>query len=77
MGEACNIYEEEEKYIKGFGGKHERIRQLARPRHRWWNNIKVDHKGIGWVGVESIRIAQDMYKWLAVVNMVMNLLQVS
>jgi len=41
--------------MKGFGGKHERMRPLARPRHRWWNNFKVDLKVIGWVGVESIQ----------------------
>jgi hypothetical protein len=51
--------------MKGFGGKHEGMRPLARPRHRWWNNIEVDLKVIGWVGMESIqRLRLWMRGWL-------------
>jgi len=42
-----------------------------RPRHRWEDNIKLDLREIGIDGVNWIQLAWD--KWLAFVNMVMNL----
>jgi hypothetical protein len=36
-------------------------------------NIKVDVVEIGWAGVEWIGLAQDRYKWRALVNAVINL----
>ena len=41
--------------MKDFGGKREGMRPPPRPRHRWWNNIKVDLKVIGWVGWSRFR----------------------
>jgi hypothetical protein len=32
-------------------GKHEGKGPLGRPRHRWEDNIKMDPKEIGWVGM--------------------------
>jgi hypothetical protein len=43
-------------------GKPEGKRQLKRPRHRWENNIKLDHREIGCLGVDWIicfRIGTD------------------
>jgi hypothetical protein len=37
------------------------------------DNIKMDHREIGWGGVEWVDLAQDMDQWRAVVNTVMNL----
>jgi hypothetical protein len=54
-------------------GKPEGKKPLGRPRHRWVNNIKMDLVEIGWSGVNWIGLAQDRYKWRALVNMVMNL----
>lgn len=36
---------------------------LARPRHRWEDNIKVDGKEMGWAGTCWIYVAQARRKW--------------
>jgi hypothetical protein len=51
------------------GGK----RQLGRPRRRWMDNIKMDLLEIGLSVVDCIGLAQDRYRWSALVNAVMNL----
>jgi hypothetical protein len=50
-----------------FAGMPEIWRPLGRPRCKWENNIKIDG------GMDWIDLAQDMQKWRAVVNAVMNL----
>jgi hypothetical protein len=45
----------------------------TRPRRRWVDNIKMDLLEIGWSGVDWIGVAQDRYRWRALVNAVMNL----
>jgi hypothetical protein len=47
-------------------GEPEGKRPLGRPRHRWINNIKIDLSE--WIG-----LAQDRYRWRALVDSVMNL----
>jgi hypothetical protein len=66
MGEtrnACRIFVEKPT------GK----RPLGRPRRRWADNIKIDRREIGWVGMDCIDLAQDRDQWRALVNAVMNL----
>jgi hypothetical protein len=46
---------------------------LGRPRRRWIDNIKMDHLEIGLNIVDWIGLAQDGYRWRALVNSVMNL----
>jgi len=46
-------------------GKPDGKRQLGRPRHRW---EEVVCGGMGW-----IEVAQDRYKWQALVSVVTNL----
>jgi hypothetical protein len=41
------------------GGPEEK-RALGRPRHRWKGNSKLDLKEIGWEGVNSTQLAQDI-----------------
>jgi hypothetical protein len=43
-------------------GKPEGKRPLGRPRHRWVDNIKVNHGEIGLDGVDWIGLAQDRDK---------------
>jgi hypothetical protein len=43
-------------------GKPERKRIVGSPRRRWVNNIKIDHKEIGWGGVDWIDLAQERYR---------------
>jgi hypothetical protein len=54
-------------------GKPEGRRPLGRQRYRWVHNIKKDLVEKGWGGVDWIDLAQDRYKWRALVNTVMNL----
>jgi hypothetical protein len=54
-------------------GKPEGKRPLGRPRHRWIGNIKMDVLEIGLSVVDWIGLAQDRYRWWALVNAVMNL----
>jgi hypothetical protein len=46
---------------------------LGRPRLRWDDNIKMDLHGMGWWSIDWIYLAEDRDRWLAVVNVVMNL----
>jgi hypothetical protein len=51
-------------------GKPEGKRPLGRPRRRWVDNIKMDHREIGWDGGDWIDLAQDRDQWMALVNTV-------
>jgi hypothetical protein len=57
---------------KMFKGKHEGKRPLGRSRSRW-EDIKMDLQAVGRGGMDWIDLAQDMDRWPAVVNVVMNL----
>jgi hypothetical protein len=54
-------------------GTPEGKRPLGRPRRTWIDNIKMDllERGLG--VVDWIGLAQDRYRWRALVNLVMNL----
>jgi hypothetical protein len=54
-------------------GKPEGKRLFEIPRRRWEDGMKIDLRETGWGGVEWIHLAQDMDRWRAVVNAVMNL----
>jgi hypothetical protein len=54
-------------------GSPEGRRPLGRPRCRYEDNIKMDLREIGFVGVNWIDLAQDRDRWRAIVNTVMNL----
>jgi hypothetical protein len=66
MGEKRNVY-------RLLVGKPEGKRPLERPRRRWIDNIKMDLLEIGVSVVDCIGLAQDRYRWRALVNSVMNL----
>jgi hypothetical protein len=66
MGEKRNVY-------RLLVGKPERKRPLGRPRRRWKDNIKMDLLETGLNVVDWIHLAQDRYRWRALVNLVMNL----
>jgi hypothetical protein len=48
-------------------------KQLGRPRRKWENGIRMDHRETGWGSVDWIQLAQDRVRWRALVNTVMNL----
>ena len=54
-------------------GKPEGKRPLGRPRRRWEDNIKMDHQEMGRGCGDWMELAQDMDKWRALVNSVMNI----
>jgi hypothetical protein len=54
-------------------GKPEGKGPLGRPIRRWIDNIKMDLLEIGVSVVDWIGVAQDRYRWRALVNSVMNL----
>jgi hypothetical protein len=66
MGEKRNLY-------RLLVGKPDGKRPLGRPRCRWIDNIKMDHLERGVSVVDWIGLAQDRYRWRALVNAVMNL----
>jgi hypothetical protein len=53
-------------------GKPEAKRPVGRPRCRWVVIIRTNLVD-GWGGVEWIGLAQDTYRWRALLNVVMNL----
>jgi hypothetical protein len=66
MGEKRNVY-------RLLVGKPEGMRPLGRPRRRWIDNIQMDLLEIGLSVVDWIDLAQDRYRWRALVNSVMKL----
>jgi hypothetical protein len=48
-------------------------RPLRRPRRRWVDNIKIDLREIGWIGMDWIHLAQDRDQCRALVNTAMKL----
>jgi hypothetical protein len=66
MGEKRNVY-------RLLVGKPEGKRPLGSPRYRWPDNIKIDLLERGLSVVDQIGLAQDRYRWRALLNSVMNL----
>jgi hypothetical protein len=54
-------------------GKPEGKTPLGRQRRRWIDNIKLGLLEIGLSVVDWIGLAQDRYRWRALVNSAMNL----
>jgi hypothetical protein len=66
MGEKRNVY-------RLLVGKPEGKRPLGRPKPRWIDTIKMELLEIGVNVVDWIGLAQDRYRWRALMNAVMNL----
>jgi hypothetical protein len=66
MGEKRNVYR---LLVREPEGK----RPLGRARRRWINSIKMHHVEIESGVVDWICLAQDRYRWSALVKSVMNL----
>jgi hypothetical protein len=66
MGEGRGVY-------RVLVGKTDGKIPLGRPRRRWEDNIKMDLQEVGCGGMDWIELAQDRYRWRALVNAVMNL----
>jgi hypothetical protein len=46
---------------------------VGRPRRRWEHNIKMNHRKIGWGGMDWIDLTYNGDQWRTLVNAVMNL----
>jgi hypothetical protein len=66
MGEGRNVY-------RVLVGKPEGKRPFGRSRRRSEDGIRTDLRGIGWGGVEWIRLAQGRDRRRALAAIVMNL----
>jgi hypothetical protein len=64
---------DEKKVYKVLVGKPDRKRPLERPRRRWEDGIRIDHREIGWGSVDWIQMIQYKDRWRALVNTAMNL----
>jgi hypothetical protein len=64
---------QERKLYRVLMGKPKGKRPLGKPRHRWEDGIRMHLKETGLGSVDWIQLAQDRYRWLAVVSAVMNL----
>jgi hypothetical protein len=71
-GHVARVGEKRGAY-RALVGKREGRRPLGRPRRRWEDNIKTDLREVGWRNIDWIDVAQDIDRWRAVVNTVMNL----
>jgi hypothetical protein len=71
-GHVARIWEKRNVY-RLLVGKAEGKRPLGRPRCGWVDNIKMGLVEIEWDGVNWTGLAQDGYKWSALVNGVMNI----
>jgi hypothetical protein len=72
MGHVARMGEKRKVY-RLLVRKPEGKRPLGRPRRRRIYNIKMDSLEIGLNVVDWIGLAQDRYRWRALVNSVMNL----
>jgi hypothetical protein len=73
VGGTCGTNGRERNVYELLVGKPEGKRPLGRPRRRWIDNIEIDLSEIGLNVVDWIGLAQDRYRWRALVNSVMNL----
>jgi hypothetical protein len=73
MGGACSRNGEKRNQYRLLMGKQEGKRPLGRPRRRCVDNIKMDLVEVGWGDVDWVDLAQDMDRWRALVNSVLNL----
>jgi hypothetical protein len=74
MVRACSMNGYKRNAYRLFVGKSGGKRPLGRPRHKWMNNIEMDLGGIEWAGMDWNVLAQERKQCRALVNMVMNIL---
>jgi hypothetical protein len=72
MGKECSTYGAKRNAYCISMGEPEGRRPLGRPIRRW-GIIIMNHREIGWGGMDWIDLAQDRDQWRALVNTVMNL----
>jgi hypothetical protein len=66
MGESTGVY-------GVLVGKPEGKRPLGIPRHRWEDNIRMNHQDVGCGGMDWVSLAHDREKCRALVNAIMKI----
>jgi hypothetical protein len=69
MSGACSTNGEEEERVQVIGGKE----TAGKTRPRWVDNIRMDLGEAVWDDVDWIGLARDRNRWIALVNLVLNL----
>ena len=54
-------------------GKPVGMKPLGRSWHRWEDNSRMDLQQVGWGGMDWVDVVQDRERWLAIVNVEMNM----
>jgi len=67
------VWERGEEYIGFLIGKSERKGSLGGHRRRWEDNIKIGLQNVRCGSMDWIELAQDMYRWRALGNVVKNI----
>jgi hypothetical protein len=49
------------------------MKPLTSSSHRWENNSRMDLQQVGWGGMDWMDVVQDRDRWLAILNVVMNM----
>jgi hypothetical protein len=52
MGRACSALGVKRNAYRMLVGRSKGKRPLRTPRHKWEDNIKIDHKEISWGGMD-------------------------
>jgi len=71
---AGHVARMKERLYRVLVGIPEGNRSIGGPRRKWEDNIKMDLQEVGCGGMDWIELAQDRYRWRALVTTVMNLL---
>jgi hypothetical protein len=72
VGGTCGANGKKRNVYKLLAGKPEVKRPLGRTRRRWIDGIEMDLLEIGLGSVDLIALAQDRYRWRALMNAVIN-----
>jgi len=67
-----HVYRRERKNMHIFLVGKPEGEPSARPRHRWLDTNAMCHTEIEWQDVDWVYLAEDIDKWQALVNIVMN-----
>ena len=73
MGCACGMYERKEYVYRISVGRPEGKKPLGRSWHRWEDNSRIDLQEVVWGGMDWMNLVRDRDRWLALVNVVMNM----
>jgi hypothetical protein len=71
MGREFSTNWEKKNAYRILTRKPKEKRALGKPRRGWVDDIKMDHREIGWDVVDWIGMAQDIDQWKALVNTVL------